>query len=87
MGAIDAYQHVAEDSQQSTIRRLNAACTGADLAARSQATGPAMTLYALALELLDEAAWRGMHRRDQERLLADYGRLPSDAAAMAPPQF
>jgi surface antigen len=83
MGAIDAYQHVAEDSQQSTIRRLNAACTGADLAARSQATGPAMTLYALALELLDEAAWRGMHRRDQERLLADYGRLPSDAAAMA----
>ena len=41
-GAIRAYQYVAEDRQQSTIRRLNAACLGADIATRSQATGPAM---------------------------------------------
>lgn len=40
-GAIGAYQHVAEDPQQSTIRRLNAGCLGADIATRSQATDPA----------------------------------------------
>jgi len=82
-GAIEAYQHVAGDSRRSTTRRLNAACRGADLADRTDATGPGLSLYTLAIELLDAAAWRGMHRRDQERLLAEYGRLPSNAAAMA----
>ena len=82
-GAVEAYQYVARDGQQGTIRRLNAACLGADVATRSGAVGPAMTLYVMALDLLDDAAWRGIHRRDQERLLADYGRLPSNAAGMA----
>lgn len=82
-GAIEAYQRAAEDTQASIARRLDAACTGADLASRCQMIQPGLELYVLALDLLDRAAWRGIHRRDQERLLARYGTMPSDAAAMA----
>jgi len=81
--AIAAYQRGAADTRLSAIRRLDAAHVGANLAARCGATGSGLELYALAIELLDSAAWRGIERRDQERLLAQYAGLPSDAAAMA----
>ena len=38
---------------------------------------------AMAVGLLDEVAWRGLGRRDQERMLMDYGTLAVDAAAAA----
>ena len=81
--AIEAYQRGAADTGLSAFRRLDAAHAGAKLAARCGETGPGLELYALAIDLLDSAAWRGIDRRDQERLLAQYAGLPSDAAAMA----
>ena len=81
--AIEAYQRGAADTRLSVFRRLDAAHAGAKLAARCGETGPGLELYALAIDLLDSAAWRGIDRRDQERLLAQYAGLPSDAAAIA----
>lgn len=81
--AIEAYQHAAADSRQGVFRRLLTAYAGANLAARCGATGPGLELHALGIDLLDSAAWCGIDRRDQERLLAQYAGLPSDAAAMA----
>jgi tetratricopeptide (TPR) repeat protein len=81
--AIAAYQRAAVDTRLSVFRRLHAAQVGAVLASRCDETGLSLGLYALAIELLDSAAWRGMERRDQERMLAQYAGLPSDAAAMA----
>jgi tetratricopeptide (TPR) repeat protein len=83
MAAIEAYQRGAADMRLSAFRRLEAAHAGARLAARCDETGAGLELYALAIDLLDSAAWRGIDRRDQERLLAQYAGLPSDAAAMA----
>lgn len=81
--AIEAYQHAAADTRLAVFRRLDAAHAGANLAARCGDTDRGLQLYGLAIELLDTAAWRGIERRDQERLLAQYAELPSDAAAMA----
>ncbi len=81
--AIETYQRGAADTGLSAFRRLDAAHAGAKLAVRCGETGPGLELYALAIDLLDYAAWRGIDRRDQERLLARYAGLPSDAAAMA----
>ena len=81
--AIEAYQRGASDPRLAVFRRLDAAHAGADLAVRCGETSRALELYALAIDLLDSAAWRGIERRDQERLLAQYASLPSDAAATA----
>lgn len=81
--AIEAYRRAASDTRLPVYRRLNAAHAGASLAARREETSPALELYALAIDLLESVAWRGIDRRDQERLLAQYAGLPSDAAAMA----
>ncbi len=81
--AIEAYRLAAADARLSVFRRLHIAQAGAVLAARRGETAVSLDLYALAVELLDSAAWRGMERRDQERMLAGYAGLPSDAAAVA----
>lgn len=81
--AIEAYQLAAGDARLSVFRRLHIAQSGAVLAARCDETATSLSLYALAVELLDSAAWRGMERRDQERMLAQYAGIPSDAAAVA----
>jgi hypothetical protein len=81
--AIEAYKRGAADTGLGAFRRLDAAHAGAKLASHVGETGPGLELYTLAIELLDSAAWRGIDRRDQERLLAQYAGLPSDAAAMA----
>lgn len=81
--AIEAYQLAAGDPRLAVFRRLHVAQAGAVLAARCNETAVSLSSYALAVELLDSAAWRGMDRRDQERMLAGYAGLPSDAAAVA----
>ena len=81
--AIEAYQLAAGDARLAVFRRLHVAQAGAVLAARCGETAVSLSLYALAVELLDLAAWRGMERRDQERMLAGYAGIPSDAAAVA----
>ena len=55
----------------------------ARFAASCNETGPSLELYALAIDLLGTVIWRGIDRRDQERLLTRYAELPSDAAAIA----
>jgi hypothetical protein len=81
--AIEAYHLAAGDARLAVFRRLSVAQAGAVLAARHGETVVSLSLYALAVELLDSAAWRGMDRRDQERMLAGYAGFPSDAAAVA----
>jgi tetratricopeptide (TPR) repeat protein len=81
--AIEAYQLAAGDARLAVFRRLHIAQAGAVLAARCGETAVSLSLYALAVGLLDLAAWRGMERRDQERMLAGYAGIPSDAAAVA----
>jgi len=81
--AIEAYQLAAGDARLAVFRRLHVAQSGAVLAARCGETAVSLSLYALAVGLLDLAAWRGMERRDQERMLAGYAGIPSDAAAVA----
>ncbi len=39
--------------------------------------------FATAVTALDEAAWRGLGRADQERVLGEYEGLARDAAAAA----
>jgi tetratricopeptide (TPR) repeat protein len=81
--AIEAYRLAAGDARLAVFRRLHVAQAGAFLAARRGETVVSLDLFSLAVELLDSAAWRGMERRDQERMLAGYAGLPSDAAAVA----
>lgn len=81
--AIALYQRVVADVRLPAFRRLDAARASAGLAVHSGDIGSALVQYSLAIDLLDAAAWRGIERRDQERLLAHYGGLPADAAATA----
>src|SRR5712692_5710065 len=46
-------------------------------------TDNALRAFASAVRLLDEAAWAGLGRQDQERLLGRLTGLPTDAAAIA----
>ena len=58
--AIEAYQLAAGDARLAVFRRLHVAQAGAVLAARCGETAVSLSLYALAVGLLDLAAWRGM---------------------------
>ena len=57
------------------FRRLEAARAGARFAASCNETGPSLELYGLAIDLLGTVIWRGIDRRDQERLLTRYAEL------------
>src|SRR5260370_3216274 len=81
--ATAAHQPAAGDARLAVFRRLHVAQAGAVPAAPRRENARSLSLYALPVRLLDSAAWRGMERRDQERMLAGYAGLPSDAAAVA----
>ncbi|MGO9293064.1 MAG: CHAT domain-containing protein [Streptosporangiaceae bacterium] len=81
--AIEAYQRGVTDTSHGAAWRLEAAHAGARFAAGCGKVVAALDLYVLAVSLLDSVVWRGIERRDQERLLAQYAQLPSDAAAVA----
>jgi CHAT domain len=81
--ALDAYRRGTSDIRVAAFRRLEAARAGARFAADCGEASLSLELYGRAIDLLDSVAWRGIDRRDQERVLARYAELPSDAAAIA----
>jgi len=81
--ALTKYRLAATAEAASARHRLGAAYDGAHLAAAAGQAEPALDLFTLAIDLMDQALWRGMSRRDQERTLQDCGSLPEDAAAWA----
>jgi tetratricopeptide (TPR) repeat protein len=81
--ALSAYQLYRDLPGIDVGHRLSAAFDGGSLAARSGNVDVAVDLLAYAVTLLETVVWRGMDRRDHERLLQQYGALPADAAAMA----
>jgi CHAT domain len=81
--ALDAYLRGTSDIRVAAFRRLEAAHAGARFAAECGEASLSLELYGRAIDLLDSVAWRGIDRRDQERVLARYAELPSDAAAIA----
>jgi hypothetical protein len=81
--AIDAYRRGTSDNRVAAVRRLEAAHAGARFAAEYGDINASLELYRRAIDLLDSVVWRGIDRRDQERVLTRHAELPSDAAAIA----
>ena len=67
----------------SSEARIRAGRDGGRLAATGSATGEALSAFAAAVRLIEQAAWAGMRWADQQRLLGELSGLPMDAAAMA----
>jgi tetratricopeptide (TPR) repeat protein len=80
---ITAYQEVADDGTAPAHLRIKAGRDGGRLAARTGAVDDALVAFGTAVRLMDEVAWIGITRADQERLLGQLTGLPMDAAAMA----
>jgi tetratricopeptide (TPR) repeat protein len=84
--ALDRYQSAAASVASPVAQRVSSARQGGDLAARSQRTDLALSLYGTAIRLLQQLAWRGLDRDDQERQLtgiATAAGLAREAAAVA----
>ncbi len=80
---ITAFREAADDATAPARIRVQAGRDGGRLAASGGLTDDALRAFASAVRLLDEAAWAGLGRQDQERLLGRLTGLPTDAAAMA----
>jgi tetratricopeptide (TPR) repeat protein len=78
-----AFREAAGMEIASSKARIRAGRDGGRLAATGSATGEALSAFAAAVRLIEEAAWAGMRRADQQRLLGELSGLPMDAAAMA----
>jgi tetratricopeptide (TPR) repeat protein len=81
--AAEAYATVAYAPAVPPRMRADAAAWWGYSARRLGDPQTALKGLALAVGLLDEVAWRGLSRQDQESVLADYGTLAVDAAAVA----
>ncbi|MGI5372472.1 CHAT domain-containing protein [Streptomyces iakyrus] len=82
----EAFEHLKNVVDMRTAPaslRLQAAKAWTDLAADIQDWSGAVAGASRASELLSLLAWRGLPRRDQERLLIDHEGLAGDAAAYA----
>ena len=80
---ISAFCEAADDGTAPARIRIQAGIDGGHLAASAGMTDDALNAFASAVRLVDEAAWAGLGRDDQERLLGRLTGLPMDAAAMA----
>ena len=80
---IKAFREAADDASAPARIRIQAGRDGGQLAGSAGRTDDALRAFASAVRLLDEAAWVGLGREDQERLLGRLTGLPEDAAAMA----
>lgn len=78
-----AFREAAGMEIASSEARIRAGRDSSRLAATGSATGEALSAFAAAVRLMEEAAWAGMRRADQQRLLGELSGLPMDAAAMA----
>jgi tetratricopeptide (TPR) repeat protein len=78
-----AFSEVTGDTTAPARLRIAAGRDGGRLAASDDATDDALQAFGAAVRLMDEAAWTGIARDDQERLLGQMAGLPMDAAAMA----
>jgi hypothetical protein len=81
--ALQALREASQCASAPAVWRVEAAVSGAELAAGAHDFTAATELYAAALEQLDLAAWRGAERDDQERVLSRFNPLSNDAAACA----
>ena len=80
---ISAFREATDDGTAPARIRIQAGMDGGHLAASAGMTDDALCAFASAVRLVDEAAWTGLDRDDQERLLGRMTGLPMDAAAMA----
>jgi hypothetical protein len=78
-----AFREAADTEIASPVTRIRAGRDGGRLAAAGSAAGEALDAFAAAVLLIEGAAWAGMRRADQQRLLGELNGLPMDAAAMA----
>jgi CHAT domain len=81
--AADVYATVANAPSLPPRMRADGAAWWGYMARKLGDLPTALNGLALAVGLLDEVAWRGLSRQDQESLLADYGTIAVDAAAVA----
>ena len=83
LSGLTAFRDAAAMESAPTAMRIHAGREGGRLAASGQQFGEALAEFGNAVRLLEEAAWSGLGRGDQQRLLAELSGLPMDAAAMA----
>jgi tetratricopeptide (TPR) repeat protein len=81
--AIEASSSAAAIGTAPAVIRALAARDWGEVAARAGDAAGAMAGLAAAVDLLDEVAWRGLRRPDQERNLGRFAALACDAAAWA----
>ncbi|MBV7698492.1 CHAT domain-containing protein [Streptomyces sp. TRM70350] len=81
--ALHAMREAASVETAPARDRARAAAVAGHLAAGAQDFADATESFALALDQLELTAWRGLERDDQERLLAAFPNLVTDAAACA----
>jgi tetratricopeptide (TPR) repeat protein len=80
---LEAFREACDMEIAATTTRIRAGRDGGRLAAAAGATSDALGAFAAAVRLMEEAAWAGLRRADQQRLLGEMNGLPMDAAAMA----
>jgi CHAT domain len=81
--ALACYREAASIATAPAKVRADAAAMWGYVARKLGDNRTALTGLAMAVRLLDEVAWRGLSRPDQEQMLSDYGSLAADAAAVA----
>ncbi|GAB2750231.1 CHAT domain-containing protein [Streptomyces bullii] len=81
--ALRAMREAASVETAPARDRARAAAAAGHLAAGARDFAAATESFALALDQLELTAWRGLERDDQERLIATFPNLVTDAAACA----
>ncbi|HEX4815981.1 MAG TPA: CHAT domain-containing protein [Nonomuraea sp.] len=81
--ALARYREAAEVETASARWRAGVGERWGRVAMEAGLLGAAVEGFAVAVGALDEAAWRGLGRADQERILGEYESLARDAAAAA----
>ncbi|MEV6150167.1 CHAT domain-containing protein [Nonomuraea sp. NPDC052129] len=81
--ALARYREAAQVETASADWRVTVGQRWGEFAMEAGLVEEAVKAFATAVAALDEAAWRGLGRDDQERVLRDYEGLARDAAAAA----
>ncbi|MGP3957817.1 CHAT domain-containing protein [Nonomuraea sp. 3N208] len=81
--ALARYREATQVETASADWRATVGKRWGEVAMEAGLAGEAVEGFAVAVAALDEAAWRGLGRADQERVLGEYESLARDAAAAA----